>query len=118
MSDKCVRHWVQWDDASIKEEIMAMSHLVVDHAKQGKEIGIEAPIEKAGHLIFDEFQEIEHMFMEQVQTEDGGISWLFVFWLICTAVCIIGIGGWFYRGKVDRVCSNLLLQYSDKDHIV
>lgn len=115
MSDKCIRFWVKWDDAEIKEEIMAMSEHVVDHEKQGNEVGIEEPF--GANMIYEEFQEIEHLFMEQVQSEEG-TPWILIVWFFSTALCIIGIGGWLYRKKVDKVCSKMLQKYGDKDHIV
>ena len=116
MDDKCIRHWIKWDDSEIKEEILGMDQHVVDHAKHENGAGIQIPRENG---INDKLENMEHLLVEEVKilNEKTGSSMMSLFWFICL-VCVVLVVGLAYKQKIKKSCNEMRLKFKSDAHIV
>eukprot|EP01084_Bolivina_argentea_P071796 130451_1 len=94
MSDKCIRHWVQWNDEDIKDEIMKMDNHVVDHSKKQKDIALQMP---HNNIVMQQIESIEQLVVDKVENTLNE-SMLNV-WLMFSVLCVVAIGGIVYKRK-------------------
>ena len=121
MSDKCIRKWIAWDDTEIKQEILKMDNHVVDHEKQRVDVGLSAP---KNNIIMNGIYDLEQWVEHELQGNDDeeynedGSSLLFIFWCICSIICILLIVGIIYKKELKKNTNAICLKYKSEQHIV